>query len=176
MFTGIAVATQRGETLDFSLLLSDIVGGSVFMCLAEPPAHLSPSQLPPAASSASASRMPRLCIGHSMTVVVGAVVWIANRHEPGWQIETLPFWRDLVGLVIALTAVAAVAADGTIMLWESLSFLGLCAPSRLEPTSPASPPPARYPVPATPCPFLRAFAWCRPLTRAAVALQTCSTC
>ena len=43
VFTGIAVATQRGETLDFSLLLSDIVGGSVFMCLAEPVAHLPPA-------------------------------------------------------------------------------------------------------------------------------------
>ena len=153
VFTGIAVATQRGETLDFSLLLSDIVGGSVFMCLAEPPEHLPPSHLPPAASSASASRMPRLCVGRSMTVVVGAVVWIANRHEPGWQVEMVPFWRDVVGLVIALTAVAAVAADGTVVLWESLSFLGLCAPSRLEPASPA--PPAS-------CPFSRA---CSPRAR-----------
>ena len=73
--------------------------------------------------------MPRLCVGRSMTVVVGAVVWIANSHEPGWRVEKVPFWRDVVGLVIALTAVAAVAADGTVVLWESLSFLGLCAPS-----------------------------------------------
>ena len=43
VFTGIAVATQPGETLDFSLLLSDIVGGSVFMCLVEPPSHLLPA-------------------------------------------------------------------------------------------------------------------------------------
>ena len=41
------------------------------------------------------------------------------------QVEIVPFWRDLVGLTIALTAVAAVAADGTVVLWESLSFLGL---------------------------------------------------
>ena len=98
--------------------------------------------------------MPRLCVGRSMTVVVGAVVWIANSHEPGWRVEKVPFWRDVVGLVIALTAVAAVAADGTVVLWESLSFLGLCAPSRLEPTSPASPPPARYPRARYPVPVI----------------------
>ena len=51
------------------------------------------------------------------------------------QVEIVPFWRDLVGLAIALTAVAAVAADGTVVLWESLSFLGLCPqPTRAYPS------------------------------------------
>jgi len=53
------------------------------------------------------------------------------------QVEIVPFWRDLVGLAIALTAVAAVAADGTVVLWESLSFLGLCPqPTRAYPSPP----------------------------------------
>ena len=73
------------------------------------------------------------------------------------QVEIVPFWRDLVGLAIALTAVAAVAADGTVVLWESLSFLGLCPqptrayPSPLPACTPAcTPPAARPPVRVVP--------------------------
>lgn len=91
VFTGIAVATQHGVDMDFSLLLSDLVGGSIFI----------------------------------MTVVVGSVVWIASTHSPGWRIETLPFWRDVVSFFVALTAVAIVAADGNIELWETVGFFVL---------------------------------------------------
>lgn len=97
VFTGIAVATQHDVEMDFSLLLSDLVGGSMFI----------------------------------MTVVVGAVVWIANKAEPAWKVERVPFWRDVIGFLVALTAVAVVAADGTVVLWEAFGFLGLyvlCAP------------------------------------------------
>ncbi len=83
------------------------------------------------------------------------------------QVEILPFWRDLVGLAIALTAVAAVAADGTVVLWESLSFLGLCPqPTRACPSSlPACTPPAPRLQPDLPCALSRASARCRSLTR-----------
>lgn len=91
VFTGIAVATSHDVDMDFSLLLSDLVGGSIFI----------------------------------MTVVVGAVVWIANTHAPEWRVEQLPFWRDILSFIVALSAVAIVAADGTVVLWETLGFLGL---------------------------------------------------
>ena len=91
VFTGIAVATQHDADMDFSLLLSDLVGGSIFI----------------------------------MTVVVGSVVWIASTHAPGWRVETLPFWRDLISFFVALTAVAIVAADGTVVLWEAIGFFVL---------------------------------------------------
>ena len=90
VFTGIAVATQS-EDIDFSLLLSDLVGGSVFI----------------------------------MTVVVGAVIWIAHKHAPGWQVDPLPFWRDGLSFIVALSAVAIVAVDGTIYPAEAAGFLGL---------------------------------------------------
>jgi sodium/potassium/calcium exchanger 6 len=90
VFTGIAVATQS-EDMDFSLLLSDLVGGSVFI----------------------------------MTVVVGAVIWIAHKHAPGWRVDPLPFWRDGLSFIVALSAVAMVAVDGTVYLPEAVGFLGL---------------------------------------------------
>ena len=90
VFTGIAVATQS-EKMDFSLLLSDLVGGSVFI----------------------------------MTVVVGTVIWIAHKHAPGWRVDPLPFWRDGLSFIVALSAVAMVAVDGTVYLPEALGFLGL---------------------------------------------------
>ena len=90
VFTGIAVATQSKD-MDFSLLLSDLVGGSVFI----------------------------------MTVVVGAVIWIAHKHAPGWRVDPLPFWRDGLSFIVALSAVAMVAVDGTIYPAEAAGFLGL---------------------------------------------------
>ena len=90
VFTGIAVATQS-EQMDFSLLLSDLVGGSVFI----------------------------------MTVVVGTVIWIAHKHAPGWRVDPLPFWRDGLSFIVALSAVAMVAVDGTVYLSEAVGFLGL---------------------------------------------------
>ena len=90
VFTGIAVATQS-EEMDLSLLLSDLVGGSLFI----------------------------------MTVVIGAIIWIANSRSPGWRVDKLPFWRDGLSFVVALSVVAIVAADGTVYLSQALGLLGL---------------------------------------------------
>ena len=58
-----------------------------------------------------------------MTVVVGSVVWVAGKRAPGWTIGKLPFWRDLVMLVIAATFVLVVGTDGSINLLEACCLL-----------------------------------------------------
>ena len=60
-----------------------------------------------------------------MTVVVGAVVIIAHSTAPGWTIGKLPFWRDSLMLLTAVTLVLKVAADGEISLREACLFLAL---------------------------------------------------
>jgi len=89
VFTGIAVATAHPEEVDFSLLLADIVGGSIFI----------------------------------MTVVVGAVVWVAAKHSPGWRLSRMPFYRDTLSFLVVITIVLAVAANGVVYAWEGIFFL-----------------------------------------------------
>ncbi|EOD38239.1 Cation/Ca2+ exchanger [Emiliania huxleyi CCMP1516] len=89
VFTGIAVATAHPEEVDFSLLLADLVGGSIFI----------------------------------MTVVVGAVVWVAASHSPGWRLSRMPFYRDTISFFVAITLVLAVASNGVVRPWEGVFFL-----------------------------------------------------
>ena len=90
------------------------------------------------------------------------------------QVEIVPFWRDLVGLAIALTAVAAVAADGTVVLWESLSFLGLCPqPTRACPSPPAPPPAPPPAAPPAARPPVRVVPRLRPVPLADAPLSRC---
>lgn len=92
VFSAIAVATGNvNAEMDLSLMLSDIIGGTLFI----------------------------------MTVVVGAVVWVAGSRAPGWTIGRLPFWRDTLALLLAVSAVLKVAHDGKILLWEAIGFLCL---------------------------------------------------
>ncbi len=60
-----------------------------------------------------------------MTVVVGAVVWIAGSRTPGWTVSKLPFWRDTLALLLAVCLVNAVVLDGKIEMWEAVGFLAL---------------------------------------------------
>ena len=89
VFTGVAIATAHPEEVDFSLLLADIVGGSIFI----------------------------------MTVVVGAVVWVAARHSPGWRLSRMPFYRDTISFFVAITLLLAVASNGVVHAWEGAFFL-----------------------------------------------------
>mmetsp|Transcript_7919 Transcript_7919/g.25999 ORF Transcript_7919/g.25999 Transcript_7919/m.25999 type:complete len:741 (-) Transcript_7919:227-2449(-) len=90
VFTGVAVATAHPEEVDFSLLLADIVGGSIFI----------------------------------MTVVVGAVVWVAAKHSPGWRLSRMPFYRDTISFFVAITLLLGVASKGIVYAWEGVFFLG----------------------------------------------------
>jgi len=60
-----------------------------------------------------------------MTVVVGAVVWIAGTRTPDWTVSKGPFWRDILSLLVAVSVVLKVAHDGKIEFWEAMGFLVL---------------------------------------------------
>jgi sodium/potassium/calcium exchanger 6 len=90
VFTGVAIATAHPEEVDFSLLLADIVGGSIFI----------------------------------MTVVVGAVVWVAAKHSPGWRLSRMPFYRDTISFFVAISLLLGVASHGIVYAWEGAFFLG----------------------------------------------------
>ena len=62
-----------------------------------------------------------------MTVVVGSVVWLASDRSPGWTVGKLPFWRDTIALLVAVSAVLKVAHDGVINIEEAVGFLLLHA-------------------------------------------------
>ena len=62
-----------------------------------------------------------------MTVVMGSVILVASSRAPGWTVGKLPFWRDTIALIIAVSTVLKIAGDGIIYQWEALSFLGLHA-------------------------------------------------
>ena len=90
-----------------------------------------------------------------MTIVVGAVLLIANSRAPGWTIGRVPFWRDSLMLLIAVSVVLHVAADGVTEVAEALAFLALyvlyiASVLLLPKILGCVPPPPHHPVPPPP--------------------------
>ena len=60
-----------------------------------------------------------------MTVVVGLIVWIAANRAPGWRLSRLPFYRETVSFMIAMTVLLAISGDPYVYLGEALLFIML---------------------------------------------------
>ena len=60
-----------------------------------------------------------------MTVVVGLIVWIAANRAPGWRLSRLPFYRETVSFMIAMTVLLAISSDPYVYLGEALLFIML---------------------------------------------------
>ena len=58
-----------------------------------------------------------------MTVVVGVVIWVAAEHAPGWRLSRMPFFRDSICFVVAVTLVLAMASGGKVFAWQAVFLL-----------------------------------------------------
>ena len=59
------------------------------------------------------------------TVVVGTIIWIADKHAPDWKLSRMPFYRDSICCLVAILVVLGVSLSGTVYAWEAFSFLVL---------------------------------------------------
>ena len=78
-----------------------------------------------------------------MTVVVGLIVWIAANRAPGWRLSRLPFYRDTLCVIVALSVLLGISANDKVYVGEALLFICMyvfyvvlvvvlrCAPPRL---------------------------------------------
>ena len=103
VFTAIAVA----HSADFPLLLSDLLGGSVFI------------------ATVVLGAVTLTAHKYQQRRTAGNLVAAVDDGRPAWTIEPLAFWRDMGVYLFAIVAALAVAADGQIWLAESLLFLGI---------------------------------------------------
>ena len=60
-----------------------------------------------------------------LAVVVGLIVWIAANRAPGWRLSRLPFYRETVSFMIAMTVLLAISGDPYVYLGEALLFIML---------------------------------------------------
>ena len=58
-----------------------------------------------------------------MTVVIGTIIYIADKHVPDWRLSKAPFFRDTLCFLIAIIAVITVSGSGEIYTGESVLFL-----------------------------------------------------
>ena len=58
-----------------------------------------------------------------MTVVVGLIVWIAANRAPGWRLSRLPFYRDTLCVIVALSVLLGISANDHVYVGEALLFV-----------------------------------------------------
>jgi hypothetical protein len=58
-----------------------------------------------------------------MTVVVGLIVWIAANRAPGWRLSRLPFYRDTLCVIVALSVLLGISANDQVHVGEALLFV-----------------------------------------------------
>lgn len=58
-----------------------------------------------------------------MTVVVGVVIWVAEKHSPGWRVSRMPFFRDSICFLVALTVLLSIASAGTVYAGGAIALI-----------------------------------------------------
>jgi Ca2+/Na+ antiporter len=62
-----------------------------------------------------------------MTVVVGLIVWIAANRAPGWRLSRLPFYRDTLCVIVAMSVLLGISANDKVYVGEALLFICMYA-------------------------------------------------